>query len=344
MDSQRDDGAVTDYRTEIGHYRRPLLGVPWIAALIVVPALLAGLGLGVRPAESAAPTPSPTAATPGASTPASTAASFGVSLSADGKIVTLSGTVPDAAAKAALVKAAQTAYGTSVSVVDSLSIVAGTSALSGATFTTLAAALKGVAGLVFNVGGSTVTIAGAPATDAARIAVLTAINKAYPAATVDSSGLVVAAPATTPPVATGPATPAPTAKATATATAPAAPTCATAADYVAGVTAQTKILFDSKTAALTTQSQAALVKIATLVKGCPKVKLLVAGNTDWVGDPDANKKLSLTRANAVKDALVKLGVGAANITTVGNGETKPIADNGTLAGLEANRRVDITVQ
>jgi len=66
--------------------------------------------------------------------------------------------------------------------------------------------------------------------------------------------------------------------------------------------------------------------------------------TDWVGDPDANKVLSLKRANAVKDALVKLGVAAANITTVGNGETKPIASNSTPAGLEANRRVDITVQ
>ena len=269
MDSPRDDGPVTDYRTEVGHYRRPLLGVPWIAALIVVPALLAALGLGVRPTESARPTQTPSAAKPSASASVSTAASFGVSLSADTKVLTLSGTVPDAAAKAALVKAAQTAYGTSVSVVDSLSIVPGAPALGGTTFTTLAASLKGVAGLDFNVASTTVTIAGTPATDAAKAAVLNAIKKAYPSATIASSGLVVAAappvtappatapPAAAPPATTRPATPAPTATATSTAPpAATAPTCATASDYVASVTTQTKILFDSKTAVLTAESQA----------------------------------------------------------------------------------------
>lgn len=344
-DDTTDVDTVTDYRTEIGHYRRPLLGVPWIAALILVPALLAAVGLGVQPPATAAPTPSATAtsasptasstpsvtatATPSA-TPTALAAAFGLIQSADGKTVTLTGNVPDAAAKAALVKATQAAYGTGVTVTDNLTVTAGAPALTAATFGPLATALKGVPGVAFNVAGTTITITGvAPGT--ARAAVLDAIGKAYPGATIDSGGLQQATSATT--------TASPTTKASA-----ATPTCATASDDVKAVTDQTKILFDTKTTALTADSQAALAKIAAIVKGCSGVKLLVAGNTDWVGDPDANKKLSLTRANAIKDALVKLGVAAANITTVGNGETKPIASNQTLAGREANRRVDITVQ
>mgnify|MGYP001397747215 CR=1 FL=1 len=356
MDSQRDDGTVTDYRTEIGHYRRPLLGVPWIATLIVVPALLAALGLGVRPAESAGTGSTPTPTTSATASPVSTAASFGVSQSADGKTLTLSGTVPDSTAKAALVSAAQKAYGSGVSVVDSLTVVPGAPTLGGTTFATLAAALKGVAALDFNVMGTKVTIAGTPATDAAKTAVLSAIKKAYPSATVVSAALVVGAAPTVPPSTPAPApsptkgpattipattTEAPTA--TATVIVP-TPTCATASEYITALTAQTKILFDNATSALKPDSQATLAKIAAAVKGCPNVKLLVAGNTDWVGDPDANQKLSLTRANTVKDALVKLGVAASNIATVGNGETKPIAPNDTPANLELNRRVDIAVQ
>lgn len=352
MDSQRDigsvdplrdahpvDGAsyeyttsreVTEYRTEVGHYRRPLLGVPWIAGLILVPALLAGLGLATRPATPAAPAPTAaatkttaSAATSSTTTATATAAPAPVAafgLSSDGKTVTLTGSVPDAAAKTAAEAAAKAAFGSAVAVANNLSVVAGAPALGSGAISGLAAGLKGVTTPKVDLTGTTLKLSGVAATQAAKDAAIAAAKAAFPGTTVDASGITVSA------------------------TTPVAPTCATASAYIKQVTDATKVHFASSGAELTTDSQAALKKIADAVKDCAAVKLLVAGNTDGQGDAAANVALSKARAEAVKAELVKLGVAAANITTVGNGETKPIGDNNTADGRNQNRRVDISVQ
>lgn len=69
----------------------------------------------------------------------------------------------------------------------------------------------------------------------------------------------------------------------------------------------------------------------------------IAGHTDSTGDADYNKDLSMRRANAVKNYLLEKGVDPSVMTTVGWGETKPIADNSTRAGRAQNRRVEITI-
>ncbi len=51
-------------------------------------------------------------------------------------------------------------------------------------------------------------------------------------------------------------------------------------------------------------------------------------------------KLSLARANAVKDHLVKKGINPARITTQGLGPDKPIASNKTAEGKKQNRRIE----
>ncbi|MRR36219.1 OmpA family protein, partial [bacterium] len=48
-------------------------------------------------------------------------------------------------------------------------------------------------------------------------------------------------------------------------------------------------------------------------------------------------------AAAVKNSLAARGVAPARMTTVGFGESKPIADNATEAGRSLNRRVEITI-
>jgi outer membrane protein OmpA-like peptidoglycan-associated protein len=45
----------------------------------------------------------------------------------------------------------------------------------------------------------------------------------------------------------------------------------------------------------------------------------------------------------VKAQLVAQGVKAGRISTVGYGETQPVADNGTAAGKAQNRRVEIAI-
>lgn len=69
----------------------------------------------------------------------------------------------------------------------------------------------------------------------------------------------------------------------------------------------------------------------------------IAGHTDSTGDADYNKDLSMRRANAVKNYLLEKGVDPSVMTTVGWGETKPVADNSTRAGRAQNRRVEITI-
>jgi OOP family OmpA-OmpF porin len=75
------------------------------------------------------------------------------------------------------------------------------------------------------------------------------------------------------------------------------------------------------------------------------VAVTVEGHTDSVGDDPTNQRLSEARARAVGDALAsRLRLDAARLTTVGHGETRPVASNDTEAGRARNRRVDIIVR
>lgn len=99
--------------------------------------------------------------------------------------------------------------------------------------------------------------------------------------------------------------------------------------------------FEFDSAKLTPQANAILDEAAAGVKGQPSVHYEVAGHTDSVGSDKYNQGLSNRRAMSVKDALVKRGVPAQQLTTRGYGESNPIASNATAAGRAENRRVEI---
>lgn len=67
----------------------------------------------------------------------------------------------------------------------------------------------------------------------------------------------------------------------------------------------------------------------------------IIGHTDNTGSDDLNNRLSLDRAQSVKDYLVARGVRANDIQVAGRGEREPVADNSTEAGRAKNRRVEI---
>ncbi len=76
----------------------------------------------------------------------------------------------------------------------------------------------------------------------------------------------------------------------------------------------------------------------------PKSDVRVEGHTDSYGTDEANLKLSEERSEAVRLYLTaNMGSGAPKITSVGYGETRPIANNETADGRAKNRRIDIVI-
>jgi OOP family OmpA-OmpF porin len=68
------------------------------------------------------------------------------------------------------------------------------------------------------------------------------------------------------------------------------------------------------------------------------------GHTDAKGSAASNQQLSENRANAVRTFLSKEGVPADRLSTVGMGESEPIADNETTEGRANNRRVELIIE
>jgi outer membrane protein OmpA-like peptidoglycan-associated protein len=73
----------------------------------------------------------------------------------------------------------------------------------------------------------------------------------------------------------------------------------------------------------------------------PGLRLDVEGHTDNTGSDETNTKLSLQRAEAVRDYLVGQGLSAGSMAAKGLGKSVPVADNASPDGRQKNRRVEI---
>jgi outer membrane protein OmpA-like peptidoglycan-associated protein len=73
------------------------------------------------------------------------------------------------------------------------------------------------------------------------------------------------------------------------------------------------------------------------------LKIAIEGHTDNIGGEEYNVKLSENRANAVRSYLVSQGLNSGIVTAQGFGKSRPVADNGTAAGRQQNRRVEMVV-
>lgn len=91
------------------------------------------------------------------------------------------------------------------------------------------------------------------------------------------------------------------------------------------------------------QFQATLNEVAQTLNAYPATMIDVLGHTDSTGSDAYNQTLSEQRAQSVANYLAARGVNRARIATRGYGESMPIADNATEAGMAANRRVEIKV-
>lgn len=104
-----------------------------------------------------------------------------------------------------------------------------------------------------------------------------------------------------------------------------------------------RILFQTGSASLNKVSDEQIKNIATIMKAMPSLEFKIGGYTDNTGDPVANVKLSMERAEAVKNALVEKGIDVKRLEAEGYGPEFPAADNATEEGREQNRRVAIRV-
>jgi OOP family OmpA-OmpF porin len=112
-------------------------------------------------------------------------------------------------------------------------------------------------------------------------------------------------------------------------------------------------LFGFDKAVLTPKGKAVLDEASGNILSLKGEKVEVVGHTDHIGSAAYNQKLSLRRADAVRDYLVTKGVPNARMTTRGAGETEPLTKPGectkgnrahVITCLQPDRRVDITVQ
>ena len=103
------------------------------------------------------------------------------------------------------------------------------------------------------------------------------------------------------------------------------------------------LFFDLGKATLKPESEPDLKRIQQVMKENMALIIEISGHTDNTGSDEINNKLSLERANAVKDYLLNGNIDSSRIRTKGYGKSKPKADNSTEEGRQINRRVEIEI-
>lgn len=98
--------------------------------------------------------------------------------------------------------------------------------------------------------------------------------------------------------------------------------------------------FELNSDVLTDVGIALLDEILDALRQFPLVPVEISGHADSQGETEANLDLSLRRAQSVLDYLVAAGVDPTLFEVVGYGETQPIADNATADGRKRNRRIE----
>jgi outer membrane protein OmpA-like peptidoglycan-associated protein len=115
------------------------------------------------------------------------------------------------------------------------------------------------------------------------------------------------------------------------------------ADNQLHVVIPNELSFDTGRANVKRNLAQVLDKVAEGLKSATAACVRVVGHTDNTGSEEGNERLSVSRADSVRNHLVGRGVSTTAITTDGRGSREPLADNGTLAGRAQNRRVEIFV-
>ena len=102
--------------------------------------------------------------------------------------------------------------------------------------------------------------------------------------------------------------------------------------------------FRQSSAELRTSSYASLDKIIDVANDCRSSRVAITGHTDDSGDETWNRRLSLARAEAVADYIIRGGIEPDRLIVTGVGSAAPIADNSTSRGRSRNRRIEFELR
>lgn len=102
--------------------------------------------------------------------------------------------------------------------------------------------------------------------------------------------------------------------------------------------------FASGSASIEPHHEPLLERVQQALAAFPDAPITIEGHTDSHGVDDKNLTLSIARAEAVVNYLLEnTEISALQLSAVGHGETKPIANNETNEGRLRNRRIDIVI-
>ena len=103
------------------------------------------------------------------------------------------------------------------------------------------------------------------------------------------------------------------------------------------------VLFDTARHDLKPGAREKLARVSGILSAHPGLKMEIEGHTDSVGTDEYNQNLSERRAESVRSYLVSQNIAPAMVTSIGFGESKPVATNDTASGRQQNRRVELIV-
>jgi len=113
-----------------------------------------------------------------------------------------------------------------------------------------------------------------------------------------------------------------------------------------GTVALIDVNFDIAKSTIRDESRPAIQEVIDLMNNYPSMTIELRGHTDSTnstGDPQYNQKLSQSRAEAVREAIIAAGIKGSRITAKGYGESMPIATNTTPEGRQRNRRTEFVI-
>lgn len=104
------------------------------------------------------------------------------------------------------------------------------------------------------------------------------------------------------------------------------------------------VFFDLNKADLTSLAQKIIGSAAAEAKRAGNVRLRVTGHADRSGTPQYNQRLSMRRANAVRQRLQRLGIAANDIAVIAKGESEPLVATADGVREPQNRRLEILLE